>query len=140
MYEATAVIGANPETIWPILTNLAAWSQWESAVVKTEGHIAEGSRIKIWPEVDPKRAFPVKVVELDGPRAMTFLGGMPLGLFRGRRTYRLVPEGPHRTRFTMREEYSGPLAPLITKSIPDLQPSFNTFAEGLRKQAEARHQ
>ncbi len=59
---------------------------------------------------------------------------------RGRRTYRLVPEGPHRTRFTMREEYSGPLAPLITKSIPDLQPSFNTFAECLRKQAETRHE
>ena len=43
---------------------------------------------------------------------MTWRGGMPLGLFTGVRTYRLAPDGDGVTRFTMREEFSGPLLPL----------------------------
>jgi hypothetical protein len=38
----------------------------------------------------------------------------------------------------MEEVYSGPLAPLITRAIPDLTDSFAQFAEGLRAAAEAR--
>jgi hypothetical protein len=60
---------------------------------------------------------------------------MPLGLFTGERTYTLQSEGQS-TRFTMREQYSGPLASLIVRSIPDLGPSFQQFADGLKKQAE----
>jgi hypothetical protein len=60
---------------------------------------------------------------------------MPLGLFKGVRTYRVAPEGG-RTRFTMREEYTGPLLPLIWRSMPDLQPSFDRFARGLKARVE----
>ena len=60
---------------------------------------------------------------------------MPLGLFKGVRTFRLVPEGGA-TRFTMREEYTGPMLPLIWRSMPDLQPSFEQFARGLKARAE----
>lgn len=62
---------------------------------------------------------------------------MPLGLFKGVRTYRLSPEGDGSTRFEMRETYSGPLAGMITRSIPDLQPSFDQFARGLKAKVEA---
>jgi hypothetical protein len=60
---------------------------------------------------------------------------MPLGLFKGVRTYRVVLEGD-RTRFTMREEYTGPLLPLIWRSMPDVQPSFDKFARGLKARVE----
>jgi hypothetical protein len=36
----------------------------------------------------------------------------------------------------MTEEFSGPLAGLITKAIPDLTESFNQFADGLKASAE----
>jgi hypothetical protein len=61
---------------------------------------------------------------------------MPLGLFTGTRTYRLTPEAGGGVRFDMREEYTGPLAGLITKSIPDLGPSFVRFADGLKRRVE----
>ncbi len=66
---------------------------------------------------------------------MVFRGGMPLGLFTGERTYTVRREG-NRTRFAMREQYTGPLAPLIFKTIPDLGPSFQQFADGLKTQTE----
>ena len=53
---------------------------------------------------------------------------MPLGLFRGVRTFTLAPEANGTTRFHMREEYTGPMLPLIWRSMPDLGPSFEQFA------------
>ena len=36
----------------------------------------------------------------------------------------------------MHERYSGPLLPLIGRSIPDLGPSFEQFAGGLKQRVE----
>lgn len=66
---------------------------------------------------------------------MVWEGGMPLGLFRGVRRFTLTPSG-RGTDFHMSEEFSGLLAPLITRSIPDLTPSFEKFANGLKALAE----
>jgi hypothetical protein len=41
------------------------------------------------------------------------------------------------TRFVMREECTGPLLPMIWRSMPDLGPSFEQFARGLKARAEA---
>jgi hypothetical protein len=63
---------------------------------------------------------------------MTWEGGMPVGLFKGVRTFTLSPQADGATRFTMREEYTGPFLPLIWRSMPDLGPSFQQFATGLK--------
>lgn len=63
---------------------------------------------------------------------------MPLGLFKGARTYVLTPGAEGEVAFSMREEFSGFLAPLITRSIPDLQPDFDQFAADLKVHAERK--
>jgi hypothetical protein len=135
VYEASSSIDATPEQVWPILTDAAAWPEWDSGVTKVAGRVAPGEKITITATVSPGRAFPVKVVQLNAPRRMVVRGGMPLGLFTGQRTYTLEAEGSG-TRFTMREEYTGPLAGMIFKKIPDLGPSFRQFAEGLKRRVE----
>ena len=134
-YEATTLIGASPEAIWAILTDAPAYAAWDSGVVRVEGTIAPQEKIKVVSEANPKRAFPVKVTEFAPGERMVWSGGMPLGLFKGVRTFRLQPEDGA-TRFTMREEYTGPMLPLIWRSMPDLQPSFEQFAHGLKARAE----
>ncbi len=134
-YDAEATIEATPETIWAILTDAPAYSEWDSGVQRVEGTIAPGQKIKVVSEANPGRAFPVKVTAFEPARAMTWSGGMPLGLFKGVRTFALTPNGTT-TRFTMREEYSGPMLPLIWRSMPDLGPSFAQFARGLKARAE----
>jgi hypothetical protein len=134
-YEASSFIEATPGQVWPVLTDIAAWPDWDSGVTKVDGRLALGEKLTITVEANPGRAFPVKVAVLDGPGRMVFRGGLPLGLFTGQRTYTLGPEGTG-TRFTMREEYTGPLAGMIFRSIPDLGPSFRQFAEGLKRRAE----
>jgi hypothetical protein len=103
--------------------------------VRVEGTIAPQEKIKVVSEANPKRAFPVKVTEFVPGERMVWSGGMPLGLFKGVRTFTLTREGAA-TRFAMREEYTGPMLPLIWRSMPDLQPSFEQFARGLKDRAE----
>jgi uncharacterized protein YndB with AHSA1/START domain len=134
-FEATSFIAATPEQVWPVLTDAAAWPDWDSGVSKVDGRLALGEKLSVTVKANPGRAFPVKVVHLNPSERMVFRGGLPLGLFTGQRTYTLVPEGSG-TRFTMREEYTGPLAGMIFKSIPDLGPSFRQFAEGLKQRVE----
>ena len=136
-YEASATIAAGPDAIWAILTDAPAYADWDSGVRSVEGTIAPGEKIKVTPEINPKRAYPVKVTRFEPGRAMAWSGGMPLGLFKGVRTFALTPENGA-TRFTMREDYSGPMLPLIWRTMPDLQPSFDQFAAGLKARAERR--
>jgi hypothetical protein len=68
---------------------------------------------------------------------VTWVGAMPLGLFKGTRTYVLTPQPDGSVGFAMREEYTGPLAGLIGRSIPDLGPSFEQFATGLKHRVES---
>jgi hypothetical protein len=134
-YESSAVIDARAEAVWAILTDAPAYAEWDSGVVRVEGTIAPREKIKVISEANPKRAFPVQVKEFSPAERMVWSGGMPLGLFRGVRTFTLTPESAS-TRFAMREEYSGPMLPLIWRSMPDLQPSFDRFARGLKARAE----
>jgi hypothetical protein len=67
---------------------------------------------------------------------MVWSDAMPLGLFKGVRTYQLIEQGGA-TEFSMTEVFSGPLSGLITKAIPDMTESFGQFADGLKAAAEA---
>jgi hypothetical protein len=134
-HEASTVIDAAPERVWAVLTDGGRYGEWDAGA-RVDGRIAAGEKLKVTSEANPGRAFPVNVTEFAPPRRMTWTGGMPLGLFRGVRTFRLEPQGADATVFTMREEYTGPLLPLIWRTMPDLQPSFTRFAEGLKARAQ----
>ena len=136
-YEASSTIAAKPEAIWAILTDGANYPSWDSGVERVEGRIAPGETIKVYVKVNPGRAFPIKVTEFVPGQRMVWSGGMPLGLFKGIRTYTLTPAGNATTKFSMREEYTGPMLPMIWRSIPDLGPSFTQFANGLKQRAES---
>jgi hypothetical protein len=135
-YRASSSIEADPDTIWAILADAGAYTEWDNGVVRIDGTIAPGERIKIYSELDPKRGHPVRVEEFEPGRGMTWKGGMPLGLFKGIRTFELAPEGDGVTRFTMDERFSGPLLRLIGPRLPDFGPSFEKFANGLKQRAE----
>lgn len=134
-YEAESTINASSGAIWAILTDAPGYTAWDSGVVRVEGRIAPGETIKVVSKANPGRTFPVKVAEFMPGQRMVWSGGMPLGLFKGVRTYTLTPAGSA-TKFSMREEYTGPLLSMIWRSIPDLGPSFQQFARGLKARAE----
>ena len=135
-FSSSIAIQAAPEAVWQVLTDAPAYPQWNTTVTRVDGSIALGQKVTVHAKVAPGRAFPVKVVTFDAPRRMVWSGGMPLGLFKGDRVFELRAMSGGGVEFTMREDYSGLLAPLITKSIPDLQPAFDEFAACLKARTE----
>jgi uncharacterized protein YndB with AHSA1/START domain len=134
-YEASSQIAAEPSAVWAVLTDGAAWSKWDSGVDGVDGQISAGQTITIRSKVAPGRTFPVKVTAFEPGRRLEFSGGMPLGLFKGVRTYTLTPQAGG-TAFAMREEYTGPLVGMMWRSMPDLGSSFRQFANGLKQRVE----
>lgn len=137
-FATRTIIRAPVERIWSILTDAAAYPSWNSTVDRVVGTIASGEKVTVYAKVSPGRAFPLQVTEFDANRRMQWTGGMPLCLFTGRRTYTLTEASPGEIEFAMREEFSGLMAPLITRSIPGLKPSFDQFAADLKARAEAK--
>lgn len=135
-FVTRTIIRAPVEHIWSILTDAAGYPSWNSTVERVVGTIAPGEKVTVYTRASPGRAFPLTVTELAPNRSMVWTGGMPLGLFKGTRSYALTPRSANEVEFSMREEFSGLLAPLITRSIPDLQPSFDQFAADLKARAE----
>ena len=134
-YTVTRDITAAPQVVWDLLTDPSSYQEWNPAVLSIEGAMSPGGTIRLVSIASPERTFSLTVAAMQAPVSMVWSDGMPLGLFRGVRTYRLDPAGSG-TAFSMTEEFSGPLAGLITKAIPDLTESFNQFADGLKAAAE----
>lgn len=137
-YTVTRTIDAEPQVIWDLLTNASAYPEWNPAVLGIEGDIREGQKIKLTSIVNPDREFKLDVSEMRPPNRMVWSDGMPLGLFRGVRTFTVSSKGDGSSEFKMEEVYSGLMEPLISRSIPDMTDSFNQFADGLKEAAEAR--
>jgi hypothetical protein len=129
-------IKAAPEIIWNILTNAPGWLEWNTTVSRIEGKIAPGEKVTVYSKVNPGRAFPLRVSEFKPPKRMIWSDGSPL-FFKGERSYNLTTQSDGSTDFEMREVFSGLMAGLITRTIPDLQPSFHEFAAALKNRAES---
>lgn len=134
-YHVARTIDAPPHQVWALLTDASSYSDWNPAVVSIDGPIVEGGTVRLVPAVDPKRTFTLEVTVADAPHRMVWSDVKPLGLFRGERTY-LLADRDGGTDLTITEVFSGPLAPLVTRFIPDLTASFTQFADGLKRGAE----
>lgn len=137
-YSVERTIGAEPHVVWGLLTDASAYPSWNPAVLAIQGEIRDGETIRLKSIVNPNRVFKLKVADVDPPNSMVWWDGMPLGLFKGVRTFTVSPAGEGRSQFKMEEVYSGLMAPLITRSIPDMTDSFEQFADGLRTAAESK--
>ena len=135
-FATSILIRARPEAIWALLTDASGYPRWNSTVETITGQIGAGGTITVHAKSAPGRAFPLRVTEFVPARRMVWAGGMPLGLFVGTRSFVLTPRDTGETEFAMAESYAGLLSPLIARSIPDLQPAFETFAADLKRCAE----
>lgn len=137
-FHSAITIGAPVERIWGLLIDGAQWPSWTSTVERVEGSVTPGGSVTVVPAGSDGKAFPLRVEEFSPPQRLVLGGGLPLGLFRGLRTYALTPISPDHVTVSVTETFSGLLAPLITRSIPNLQPAFDAFTADLKAAAERR--
>ncbi len=134
--EVRRTIAAEPEAVWAVMTDPKRIVAGGMGVLRLEGVIAAGQKIRLESAVAPGRVFTLTVETLTRPKLMVWASGVPL-IFHGRRSYALRPVSGG-TEFHMVEVYKGLMLPLIWRSMPDMQPGFEQFADGLKRVVEGR--
>lgn len=137
-FEAAARIDAGPAQVWELLVDVGSWRDWDSGVDRVEGRVALGEQLTLYATMIRTRPFRVTVTEIRPREVMRWRGGLPFGLAVIERTYSLDAQEDGGTLLTVREDHTGPLAGLLGRSTPDLNPSFRHFVEGLKARAEGR--
>lgn len=138
-YTSTSVIDASPESVWAILTNAGGYSQWNPEIVAIDGRMALGERITARVRLGDGavRTVPMQITAFEAPSRMEWTGGLPLGLFIGRRSF-TVTSSTRGTEFRLHLQMSGLLSPLILKSVGDRQPEIDSFSAALKRRAEQK--
>ncbi|MCB0034736.1 MAG: SRPBCC domain-containing protein [Anaerolineales bacterium] len=136
-YSASTHIQASPQQIWAILIDPTNYPEWDPGMVRIEGQLALGEKVKFFTKFSPERAFAVKITGFEAGQKMVLTGGMPFGLFKSERTHTLTPQPSGGTLFHTEEIFSGLLLPIFGRSLPDLSASFEAFAQGLKQRAES---
>ena len=134
--EIRTSIRASPDRVWALLTDARGFPRWNSTVTSIEGDIAQGQTLKLKVPTAPTRVFKPRVSIVEPGRAMVWSDGMA-PMFKGVRTFALASSGDGATEFSMSEEFSGLMLPMIKGSLPDFAPVFEAYAEDLKRAAEA---
>ena len=133
----TTEIAASASRVWEVLTDSVWWNQAPNGVVSLTGNIALGEKVKLVSELSPDRPFKLKVTEFEPESRMVWTGGAPLGLFTGNRFYEISETSDDQCRFTMYEDFSGPMSGMVIKKLPDFQESFDAFASALKASSQS---
>lgn len=138
-YMTTCVIDASPATVWATLTDADGYAEWNPEIIGIAGPIVLGGRITARVRLGDGaiRSVTMRVTALEAPMRMEWIGGMPLGLFIGRRTFTVTPSA-RGSEFRLHLRMSGALSSLIIKSVGDRQPEIDSFAAALKARAERR--
>jgi hypothetical protein len=135
MLEHVTDIDASPDAVWAVLTDFAAFGQW-NPFMTIEGDVtAPGNRLVV--EIHPpnRRAMTFKptVTEFVPGRSISWLGRVLLPrVFDGAHTLRVEPLPDGRTRFTQHETFRGLLVPFMTSALRDTDVGFAAMNAALQ--------
>lgn len=121
--RTTTYVDAPPARVWQVLTDTAAYPEWNPLVCRLEGELVVGNRltVDIQPGKKPRTMTPT-VVDVQPGRSFAWLGRLGVrGLLDGRHSFTVTPEGAG-SRLVQHEVLSGALTPvlrgLLTRDTP----------------------
>jgi hypothetical protein len=136
-------IDAAPERVWQILTDFAAYPQWNPFLTSASGTPVKGERltVRMQPEGGRAMTFRPTVREAVPQRRLRWLGRLLLpGIFDGEHSFTIEPRDGGGVRLVQQEEFRGVLVPLLARSLDrHTLPAFERMNEALKQRAERAH-
>ena len=134
-------IEATPERVWDVLTDLSEYHEWNPFMLAGSGQVEIGSRleVRIAPPGGSEMTFRPVVTEATRPMAFEWLGILGVrGLFDGRHRFELQPVVAG-TRLVHSEEFTGVLAPVVTKLLHEkTKLGFEAMNAAMKSRVEAK--
>ncbi len=141
--RAEVEIDADPETVWSVLADFAAYPDWNPFIDLIEGDQEVGARLRVRIRPSDGRGMTLKphVTAVEPGRAFGWLGtlsGVP-HIFEGAHRFELEPiDGGRRTRFVQSERFRGILLPFVRRSVlPSTLRGFQAMNRALADRAAA---
>jgi len=137
-------IEATPERVWQVLTDFAAFPEWNPFMTRAEGTARRGERLTIRMQPDGGRAmtFRPTVLEAEPNRHLRWVGRVVVpGVFDGEHSFSIERVGEGEVRLIQQEEFRGILVPLMARSLDrNTLPAFEKMNHALKRRAEERPQ
>ncbi len=134
-------IRAPIDVVWQVLTEFAAYPEWNPHIRQLRGKPAEGRRVSIVSRPPGARAmrFRPVVVTWTPPHELRWRSTLlSARLFSGEHGFRLEPLAGDRVRFVQDETFRGLLVPLYSRlRLPATRRGFEQMNQALRERAEA---
>jgi hypothetical protein len=139
--EKTMVIDATPDAIWDVLTDFAAYGEWNPFITSITGVAEPGARLAVALTPPGGRTITLepKVRAADPSRRFAWLGrlGVPW-VFDGAHEFLLEPGSDGTTVFTQRETFRGALVPFVGGVLTRTEAGFELMNVALQQRVEAR--
>ncbi|MFV2020125.1 SRPBCC family protein [Micromonospora sp. LOL_023] len=136
----TIDISAPAERVWTILTDTAAYPEWNPFITKLDGGLTRGSRLSVTialPGAEPRRFTPT-VTAVEPERRLAWFGRLLVpGIFNGAHSFDIEPLTPESTRFTQSERFSGLLVRMLRGVLRSTESGFVAMNTALAARAEA---
>lgn len=132
-------IDAPPERVWAVVTDFAAYPEWNPFIRRISGEPREGARLEVRIEPPGARAMTFKptVQSVEADRELRWLGHLLVpGVFDGEHSFRIEPVTGGRSRFVQSERFSGLLVALGKGTLAKTEAGFEQMNGALKARAE----
>jgi hypothetical protein len=133
-------IAATPERVWAILTDFAAYPQWNPFIRSIEGQPERGATLKVRIQASGAKAmtFRPTVLVAEPGRELRWLGRLLVsGLFDGEHRFVIQPSPAGTVRFEQGERFTGLLVGFLQRSLDqDVKRGFREMNLALKRRVE----
>jgi hypothetical protein len=131
-------IDAPPAEVWAVLTDLAAYPEWNPLFPEASGQIAVGERLTLASRPTVGRAMTIrpKVLAVQPGAELRWASSLP-GIIGGEHSFTLTSVGSG-TRLVQGETFRGLLVPLSGKTIAAAEADFAALNRALKQRVEQR--
>jgi hypothetical protein len=133
-------IDATPEQVWQVLTDFAAYPQWNPFITRAEGEARPSSRLVLRMQPVGARGVTLSptVVEATPGQRLRWLGPFGIrGIFDAEHSFTITAREPGGVRLSQDERFTGILVPLMARSLDrHTQPAFEAMNAALKDRAE----
>lgn len=132
-------IDAPPERVWAVVTDFAAYPEWNPFIRRISGEAREGARLEVRIEPPGGRGMTFKptVRAVEPNRELRWLGRLFVpGVFDGEHRLRIEPLEGGRSRFVQSERFSGVLVPFTGGTLAKTEAGFEQMNAALKARVE----
>jgi hypothetical protein len=135
--QASIKINATPQRVWAVLTDLAAYQDWNPFIVSSSGRLQVGATLtNHMHDATGDTTFTPTVLVVEPGRELRWIGKVgPGGIFDGEHTFTITQIRPGLVLFTQREDFTGVAVPFYQSWLhTDTLPMFRAMDAALARE------